>query len=56
MSEERPQVRPSLRASFGNWRESDLPFFSKLGVAFRNNWTKMRTRKNCCGNLGQPGC
>jgi hypothetical protein len=39
-----------------NWRGSGLPFFEKLGVAMRNNWTKLRTRRNCCGNLGQPGC
>ncbi len=56
MAEERPRIRPSMSASFANWGESNLPFFEKLQLAMRNNWTKMRTRQNCCGNLGQPGC
>ncbi len=56
MSENRPRARPSLGAFFSNWRQSDLPFFSRLGALLRNNWTKVRTRQNCCGNPGQPGC
>ena len=57
MAEEEPsRVRPSLSDVRANWRESDLPFFSKLGAAFGNTWTKMRTRQNCCGNFGEPGC
>ncbi len=56
MSEQPPRVRPSFRAVTSNWRESDLPFFRKLRVALGNNWTKIRTRQNCCGNLGEPGC
>ncbi len=56
MAEERPRVRPSLRALTANWGNSDLPFFGKLRVAVSNNWRKARTRENCCGNLGQPGC
>jgi len=48
--------RPSLRAFFTNWRESDLPFRRKLALTFRNNWIKLRTRKDCCGHLGEPGC
>ena len=54
--EERPTVRPSLGAVLGNWHNSDLPFFSRMETALRNNWTKMRTMQNCCGNLGEPGC
>jgi len=54
MSEERPQ--PSLRDARTNWRASSLPFLSKLRLALRNNWTKLRTRQDCCGNYGQPGC
>ncbi len=49
-------VRPSFRSSLSNWRSYDAPFHTKLRLALRNNWTKMRTRSNCCGNLGQPGC
>lgn len=56
MAEQRPRVQPSLRDSLTNWRQSQLPFFSKMRMAMRNNWTKLRTRQNCCGNYGQPGC
>jgi hypothetical protein len=56
MAEEEPRVKPSLGAVLTNWRRSDLPFLSKLQVSLRNNWTKARTRQNCCGNLGDPGC
>ncbi len=56
MAEERPHVKPSLRDSMTNWRQSGLPFFSKLSLSMRNHWTKLRTRRNCCGNYGQPGC
>jgi ribosomal protein L39E len=54
MREER--TRRSLSAARRNWRESDLPFFGKLRVAARNNWIKVRTRSNCCGHPGEPGC
>jgi hypothetical protein len=50
------RTRPSLGNSRANWRESSEPFLSKLGLTLRNNWTKLRTRRNCCGNYGQPGC
>jgi hypothetical protein len=53
-SEQRP--RPSLRAFFTNWRESKLPFHRKLALTFRNNWIKLRMRRDCCGHLGEPGC
>ena len=56
MSEERPKVRPSFSAVRANWGNSDLPFFGKLGAAFRNSLTKIRKRDNCCGNYGEPGC
>ena len=39
-----------------NWQRSELPFRSKLGMARRNSWAKVRTRKGCCGNYGDPGC
>jgi hypothetical protein len=53
-SEQRP--RPSLRAFFTNWRESKLPFHRKLALTFRNYWIRLRTRSDCCGHLGEPGC
>ena len=53
----RPDLdRPSARAFLANWREYEAPWHTKLGMALRNNWTKLRTRSNCCGNLGEPGC
>ena len=54
--EPRPSLRPSLHAVISNWREYDAPASTKLKLALRNNWTKLRTRSNCCGNHGQPGC
>ena len=56
MSEDRRRVRPSLSAVFANWRQSDAAFLTKLRLAARNNWTKLRTRRDCCGHAGQPGC
>ncbi|MBI5947968.1 MAG: hypothetical protein HY875_07510 [Chloroflexi bacterium] len=48
--------RPSFAASRANWKGYDAPFATKLKMLLRNNWTKMRTRGNCCGNDGEPGC
>ncbi len=39
-----------------NWSASREPFFAKLRQALANNWTKLRMRRNCCGNHGAPGC
>jgi hypothetical protein len=47
---------PSIRTSLRNFREYDAPLTTKLRMLVQNNLTKARTRKNCCGNLGQPGC
>src|SRR5437763_859559 len=52
----RRDVRDELRDSWRNFREYDAPFTKKVGMVFSNNWKKVRTRQNCCGNLGQPGC
>ena len=54
--ERRRRIRPRLSASFANWNRSKLPFFEKVRLSMRNNAIKMRTRQNCCGNLGEPGC
>jgi len=56
MSDGSTRQGPSLRAIFSNWRESDLPFCRKVGAVVRNNWIKLRTRRSCCGHLGEPGC
>lgn len=41
---------------FSNWTTYDAPFGVKLRMALSNTWIKVRTRQNCCGNAGQPGC
>jgi len=46
----------SLGNFFSNWRESDEPFPTKVRLVLRNNLIKLRTRSDCCGNHGQPGC
>ena len=48
--------RPSIKAAFSNFTTYDAPLLTKLRLAFRNNWFKIRTHSNCCGNHGQPGC
>ena len=51
-----PQPKPSLSAAFSNWSTYDAPFMTKLRMVVSNNLIKLRTRQNCCGNHGQPGC
>lgn len=48
--------RPSLRAIFSNWNEYDAPFTTKVGLALRNYWIRVRYARACCGNNGEPGC
>lgn len=48
--------RPSFRSAITNWRTYDAPFATKLRMMLSNNWTKLRTRRSCCGHAGQPGC
>ncbi len=48
--------RPSFGNVVTNWKTYDAPFATKLRLLLRNNWTKTRTRSNCCGNEGEPGC
>jgi hypothetical protein len=52
----RDRQRPSFGAVLSNWREFEAPFLTKLRLAARNNWLKLRRRVNCCGNEGEPGC
>jgi len=47
---------PSFEAVRSNWSRSELPLAEKVRVAVRNNLIKLRTRSNCCGNHGEPGC
>jgi hypothetical protein len=46
---------PSLRSVFSNMRVP-MPLGRKLGRIVVNNWTKIRTLRNCCGHAGEPGC
>jgi len=50
-----PKKRPSIRVVFTNMKVK-VPLRRKLYLLFRNNWIKIRTRQNCCGHLGEPGC
>jgi hypothetical protein len=52
----REQGGPSFANSITNWRESDAPALVKLRMALANNWRKLRRRRSCCGNDGEPGC
>ncbi|MEE8470774.1 MAG: hypothetical protein V3S51_05535 [Dehalococcoidia bacterium] len=47
--------RPSIGAVFTNLR-APMPLRRKSWLAMRNNWIKIKTRSNCCGNYGEPGC
>jgi len=49
-------MRDELKDSWENFRNYDAPFATKVRMAIANNVKKVRTRQNCCGNLGQPGC
>jgi hypothetical protein len=49
-------ARPNLNAFFTNFATYDASFPTKVRLALANNWRKLRTRSNCCGNDGQPGC
>jgi len=49
-------VRPSLRAAWRNFWESDEPFVERCKQTARNNAIKMRTGHDCCGHHGEAGC
>ena len=49
-------ARSSGNAFFANFSTYDAPFPTKVRLALANNWRKVRTRSDCCGNYGQPGC
>jgi hypothetical protein len=33
-----------------------MPLGRKIRLVLRNTWIKIRTRSDCCGNYGEPGC
>ncbi len=49
------QRRGTPREALENLRRPG-PLGRKLRLLLRNNWTKIRTRSDCCGNHGEPGC
>jgi hypothetical protein len=49
-------ARSSGNAFFANFSTYDAPFPTKVRLALANSWSKVRTRSDCCGNYGQPGC
>lgn len=47
--------RGTVNESLQNWQQP-LPPGLKARLALRNTWRKIRTRSDCCGNYGEPGC
>jgi hypothetical protein len=52
----RSMADSGIRQSIRNFREYDAPLGAKLRMALGNNMTKLRTRSQCCGHPGHPGC
>ena len=48
--------RPNLRSSVANLRGTGLSWPQVLAQVASNFRRKIATRRNCCGNYGQPGC
>ena len=48
--------KPGLRSFFANFSTYDAPLHVKLSLAARNTAKKIRTKSDCCGNHGEPGC
>ena len=49
-------ARSSGNTFLANYSTYDAPFPTKVRLALANSWRKLRTRSDCCGNYGQPGC
>lgn len=47
--------RGTLPEALENLRQP-MPVSRKLRLILRNNWIKIRTASDCCGNYGEPGC
>ncbi|HZD65459.1 MAG TPA: hypothetical protein VE152_05120 [Acidimicrobiales bacterium] len=48
--------RPSLRAALRNFSTYEASLVTRLRLTVANNLHKARTRSQCCGHPGQPGC
>lgn len=55
MCSEKGQGGPSPSEALDNLRKP-MPLGRKIRLIVRNNWIKLRTRSECCGNHGEPGC
>jgi hypothetical protein len=55
MCSEKGQGGPSPSEGLENLRKP-MPLDRKIKLIFRNNWIKLRTQSECCGNYGEPGC
>lgn len=53
---ERRGERPNLSDIFSNLRSGGQPWYRTLATIALNKWRKLKSRQNCCGNLGAPGC
>ena len=49
-------ARSGGKAFFANFSSYHAPFRTRARLALENNWKKLRTGSDCCGNYGQPGC
>jgi len=47
-----------VQQTFQLWKnlKQPMPVWRKIALVVGNNFTKLRTRKGCCGNYNQPGC
>ena len=48
------RLRPSGRDVWANLRSASA--LAALRGLASNTWIKLRTRSDCCGNYGDPGC
>ena len=56
-SHNHPHGRPDgLTSGFANLRGTGLPWREVLKIAASNFRLKVKSRRGCCGNPGQPGC
>ena len=51
MCDEKPNVRDIVVNLAG-----PMPLGRKIGLVLKNNFYKLRHRRNCCGHPGEPGC
>ena len=49
------EKNPDIRAFFSNLSGPE-PLNWKIKHMLRNNFLKLKTRENCCGHPGEPGC